>query len=86
MAPLETKKRAPSSVSIHLELPGDLARFRLPRGVNARLQSLLDRQDSGVHLTTAERREAEGPVSLAEMLSLLRLGMKRARRSQEGRQ
>ena len=63
----------PQSVSIELELPGDLARFRLPRGVNARLHSLLDRQDSGVRLTAAERSEAEGLVSLAEMLSLLRL-------------
>jgi hypothetical protein len=54
-------------------MPGDLARFRLPRGVNARLQKLLDRQDSGIPLTKAERLEAEGLVEMAELLTLLRL-------------
>jgi len=37
------------------------------------LQSLLDRQDDGLPLSTAEREEAEGLVDLAEFLSLLRL-------------
>lgn len=53
-------------VTIELEIPGDLARFRLPRGVNARLQELLDRRDSGTPLTKAERLEAEGLVELAK--------------------
>ena len=60
-------------VAIELEMPGDLARFRLPLAVNKRLQALLDRQDSGKRLTSAERKEAEGLVNLAELLSLLQL-------------
>jgi hypothetical protein len=60
-------------VAIKLSVPDDLARFRLPEDVNARLQALLDRQDSGQRLTVAERKEAEGLVNLAELLSLLRL-------------
>ena len=67
-------------VAIELEMPGDLARFRLPPAVNKRLQVLLDRQDGGERLTTAERKEAEGLVNLAELLSLLRLRAGRARR------
>jgi hypothetical protein len=63
----------PQMVAIQLEVPDDLARFRLPPGVNSRLQELLDRQDTGKRLTAAERKEAQGLVNLAEMLSLLRL-------------
>ena len=69
----------PQMVAIQLEVPNDLARFRLPPGVNNRLQELLDRQDDGKPLTAAERREAQGLVNLAEMLSLLRLRVERAR-------
>ncbi len=58
---------------IDIDLPGDLAQFRLPKAVGDRLQSLLDRQDSGQPLTASERAEAEGLVNLAEFLSLLRL-------------
>jgi len=32
----------PQMVAIQLEVPDDLARFRLPPGVNTRLQELLD--------------------------------------------
>lgn len=60
-------------IAIELEMPDDLARFRLPPGVNARLQELLDRQDSGLPLKESERLEAEGLVDLAELLTLLRL-------------
>ena len=60
-------------VAIELEMPNDLARFRLPIAVNKRLHELLDRQDSGERLTTAERKEAEGLANLAELLSLLQL-------------
>ena len=60
------------SITIELEAPGDLAKFRLPKGVARRLHDLLDKQDGGTALTTAERKEAEGLVNLAEMLSLLR--------------
>ena len=64
-------------VAIKLEVPDNLARFQLPAGVNARLQTLLDRQDSGQRLTAAERKEAEGLVNVAELLSLLRLRVER---------
>ena len=72
-------------VAIELEMPDDLARFRLPPGVQARLQALLDRQDHGATLTMAERQEAEGLVTLAELLSLLRLRSERAGASAAGR-
>ena len=65
------------TTTLELELPGDLGRFRLPAGVAARLQELLDRQDSGQPLTTREREEAEGLVDLADLLTLLRLRAER---------
>jgi hypothetical protein len=74
----------PQTVAIELEMPKDLARFRLPPAVSRRLQELLDRQDSGERLTVAERKEAEGLLNLAELLSLLRLRAERvARRAKE---
>jgi hypothetical protein len=63
----------PKTLTLEVDLPADLARFRLPGAVAARLQSLLDRQDSGISLTAQERDEAEGLVDLAEFLTLLRL-------------
>lgn len=65
-------------ILVTLELPEDLERFRLPRGVDDRLHLLLDRQDRGEDLTLDERREAEGLVDLAELLSLLKLRAQRA--------
>ena len=65
------------TLTIDIDLPGELSRFRLPQAVNARLQTLLDRQDSGRALTESEREEAEGLVNLAELLSLLRLRAER---------
>lgn len=68
----------PITVTIDVdELPPDLAHFRLPEAVAARLQLLLDRQDSGQPLTVPEREEAEGLVNLAELLTLLRLRAER---------
>lgn len=61
-----------------IDYPGDLPRLRLPAGVQARLIELLDRQDQGQPLTDAERDEAEGLVTLAETLSLLKLRAERA--------
>ena len=72
-------------VAIELEIPEDLARFRMPPGVQARPQALLVRQDQGARLTTAEREEAEGLVDLAELLSLIRLRAERASGSTAGR-
>jgi hypothetical protein len=68
------------SVLVELDMPGDLRRFRLPKSVNQRLQQLLDKQSRAGKLSAAERREAEGLVDLAEMLSLLRLRARRAAR------
>jgi hypothetical protein len=67
-----------SHVLVELDIPGDLDQFKLPPGVDDRLQQLLDRQDRGETLTPSERREAEGLVDLAELLSLLRLRTQRA--------
>ena len=64
-------------VLIKLEMPTDLEKFQLPKGVNERLQELLDRQDRGEALTVAERKESEGLVNLADLLSLLRLRTQR---------
>ena len=60
------------SLTIELEAPGELAKFRL--------HDLPDRQDGGIALTSAERKEAEGLVNLSEMLSLLRVRADRAMR------
>jgi hypothetical protein len=64
-------------MTLEVELPDDLSRFRLPRAVAARLQVLLDRQESGQLLTTDEREEAEGLVNMADLLTLLRLRAER---------
>jgi hypothetical protein len=78
--PLFSLKELPTMsqpVQFELELPDDLSRFRLPEGVARRLQDLLDRQDAGEALSPDERREAEGLVNVAELLSLLRLRAER---------
>jgi len=65
------------TVTIDVDLPGELDRFRLPKAVAARLQTVLDHQDAGQVLTTSEREEAKGLVNLAELLTLLRLRAER---------
>ena len=65
------------TVTFEVDLPEDLARLRLPRALDARLQTLFDRQDSGQPLTVSEREEAEGLVNVAELLTLLRLRRER---------
>lgn len=67
-------------IVLQLEIPESLEALSLPRGVDERLQKLLDRQEQGEQLSSEERLEAEGLVDLAELLSLLRL---RARRLQD---
>lgn len=62
---------------IAIEMPDTLRDFRLPQGLQQRLQFLLDRQDQGAALSEAEREEAEGLVDVAEWLSLLRLRSRR---------
>jgi hypothetical protein len=73
------------TIAIEVKMPNDLAEFRLPPGVNARLQQLLDKQDSGRRLTAAERLEAEGLVNLAEFPTLLRLRAERLGQSRTKR-
>lgn len=48
-----------SSIIVELEMPSGMDEFRLPDGVQNRLQELLDRQDMGQPLTHSEQREAE---------------------------
>ncbi len=61
---------------MQLVIENELVQFELPLAVQKRLQSLLDRQDSGEELTSTEREEAEGLVELAEFLSYLKLRAK----------
>lgn len=55
------------------EVTDRIEQFRLPAPLQTRLHDLLDRQDTGDGMTTAERLEAESLVELAEFLSLLYL-------------
>ena len=65
-------------VDLTLDLPGDLARLRMPDPLVRRLQQLLDRQDDGELLSEEERAEAESLVELSDLLALLRLRAARA--------
>ena len=65
------------AIQFEVEVPDDLARFRLPQGVQRRLSVLLDKQEAGQPLTVEERHEAEGLADLSEFLSLLRLRAER---------
>ena len=67
----------PQSIQLEVEVPGDLARFRLPERGQHRLQELLDKQDTDPELSPDEKREAEGLVDLADLFSLLRLRSER---------
>ena len=66
-----------SPVIVEIVMPEGWETFRLPEGLHRRLQDLLDRQDQGEPLTSAEREEAQGLVDMAEWLSLLRLQARR---------
>ena len=65
------------AIRFELAMPEELPEFRLPAGVQQRLQHLLDMQDGGHALSSEERHEAEGLVDLADLLSLLRLRSER---------
>jgi hypothetical protein len=60
-------------IQIEVEMPDDLARFRLPASVQRRLRHLLDIQDQGQRLSKSERQEAEAMVNMADLLTLLKL-------------
>lgn len=68
---------------INIEVPLSKSQLKLPKAVNNRLQELLDRQDQGKNLSSAEREEAEGLVDLAEMLSLLKMRSERVWRESQ---
>ena len=61
------------AVMVQLDLPKDWRTFRMPRGLQARLQELLNRQDETGRLSRQERQEANGLVELVDMLSLMKL-------------
>lgn len=69
------------NANILIEMPVPARKIKLPKGVNDRLRKLLDQQDRGEKLTAAEKREADGLVELAEMLSLMRLRSERVARN-----
>ena len=69
-----------SLVTVELELPADWELFRLPAPLDARLHSLLDRQDDQGLLSAAERQEAEALTELVDMLALMKLRAERAAR------
>ena len=64
-----------------VEIPIELTKFQLPEAVHARLQFLLDCQDTGNALSQNERQEAQGLIDLAEFLSLLFLRSQRVQKS-----
>ena len=64
-----------------VEIPIELTKFQLPEAVHARLQFLLDCQDTGNALSQNERQEAQGLIDLAEFLSLLFLRSQRVQQS-----
>ena len=64
-----------------VEIPIELTKFQLPEAVHARLQFLLDCQDTGNALSQNEIQEAQGLIDLAEFLSLLFLRSQRVQKS-----
>jgi hypothetical protein len=66
-------------VLVELNLPADWRKFRIPRALENRLQSLLDKQDLAGKLSASERREAEALVELSEMMSLIKVRAQIAR-------
>lgn len=66
------------SVMIQLDLPKDWRTFQMPRGLQSRLQELLDCQDQTGKLTQRERQEANALVELAKMFSLMKLRVRLA--------
>jgi hypothetical protein len=65
------------NITLEVDLPGDLEKFHLPPALAARLQDLLNRQQAGEVLSDKERDEATALVNLTELLTLLRLRVRR---------
>jgi len=49
----------PQNIRIDLEMPEDLEQFKLPKAVDGRLQSLLDKQDRGEDLTAKPQLDGQ---------------------------
>lgn len=75
-----TERSDISQVMIELDLPNDWKEFKLPPALDARLQSLSDKQDETGKLSRPERQEAKAIAELANMLSLLKLRARKAER------
>ena len=69
-----------SQVLIELDVPADWRKFKLPKALDDRLQSLLDKQDIEGTLLPSERREARAIAELSDMLSLMKLRARKAKR------
>lgn len=67
-------------ILIPMKMPEEVKSFRLPRALDRRLHDLLDRQSSGLKLTTRERQEAEALVELTQNLSILQMKARLASR------
>ncbi len=65
------------SVTLVLDLPEDWAEFNMPPALDARLTTLLDRQDESGELAEPERKEADALCKLVDMLALLKLRAER---------
>jgi hypothetical protein len=65
---------------VELQLPDDWRRFRIAPPLHARLRELLDKQDRTGKLSAKERREAKAMAELVDLLSLMRLRAKLARK------
>jgi hypothetical protein len=57
------------SLTIEIDMPADLKRFRLPKAVDRRWQDLLDKQSREGKLSRAERQEAEGLAHTSKPLA-----------------
>ncbi|MBI2478321.1 MAG: hypothetical protein HYV60_06675 [Planctomycetia bacterium] len=69
-----------SQVTIELDVPNNWKKFKLPPALDARLQSLLDKQDRTGRLSRSERQEAKAITELVDMLSLMKLRARKAER------
>ena len=67
-----------SQVLIELDVPRDWLAFKLPPALDSRLQSLLDKQDRDGKPSRSERREAKAIRELVDMLSLMKLRVRKA--------
>ena len=63
------------SLTVHLTVPmlPNLVKLRFPKALEGRPDFLLDEQGRRGKLKPSEKKEAEAPVRMANMLSILKL-------------